>query len=587
MGEAGGIDLGAAVSVAVLRRGDELGPRVLAATSELAPTGDVGAALRNLATRVAGGPDDLPAVGVCLPAFDLDARNRVEAAARGVFGAPLLVLRPVAAAAGIRRAGGVRPVMQADGEVRGRPTGGMLRGRDPVRDAVDVVALALRSAWSTDGAVAVIGGAGWLAEVAEGITDLTGLPVVVPPDPSLAAAGGAALLAGEEGVDGAAAAGAGVAAGGALLGAAVPSASAPTVTEGAGVGMAIGGGGLAPAVSGEAAGGAVGHLAGSEVGPGEAVGGESGGGAVGGLKVGPSDSGGGAAGRMKVGPGDAGGAAGPGAKARPGVPGAESHDGGGGSSKAPWRRVVAQARKRALVVAPAVVVLVVVGGIGVRSCVVDPETEDVVAAGDQDGGVDADGDGDADGDSAGSRRGSGKDGISEETSTSLDTSTSAPGSTSTTVGRGATATVGAAPEAGGPGPGPGGGDTTTTAPEPEGDRTPPTISSLGGGGNISAPVPGLACRYPTTTSLAARVSDDSGVGSVVAYWSTTRHSGSVKLNPDGQGNHIGTLGPIEDQGPFPLPVAWYVEARDLAGNSARLDASGRSAVTLQACQPIG
>jgi hypothetical protein len=107
MGEAGGIDLGAAVSVAVLRRGDELGPRVLAATSELAPTGDVGAALRNLATRVAGGPDDLPAVGVCLPAFDLDARSRVEAAARGVFGAPLLVLRPVAAAAGIRRAGGV------------------------------------------------------------------------------------------------------------------------------------------------------------------------------------------------------------------------------------------------------------------------------------------------------------------------------------------------------------------------------------------------------------------------------------------------------------------------------------------------
>ena len=100
-------------------------------------------------------------------------------------------------------------------------------------------------------------------------------------------------------------------------------------------------------------------------------------------------------------------------------------------------------------------------------------------------------------------------------------------------------------------------------------------------------MPGLVCRYPTTTSLAATVSDDSGVGSVVAYWSTTHHSGSIKLNSDGQGNYIATLGPIQDQGPFPLPVAWYAEARDLAGNSARLDASGRSAVTLQACQPIG
>ena len=348
MGEAVGIDLGAAVSAAVRRRGDELGPRVLAATSELAPAGDVGAALQNLATQVAGGPDARPATGVCLPAFDLDARSRVEDAAWGVFGAPLFFLRPVAAAAGIRRAGGVRPdaalvvvevedaggasvvvtVVQPDGEVRGRPTGGWLGGRDPVRDAVDVVALALRSAWSTGVEVAVIGDAGWLAELTDGISDLTGLPAVVPPDPQLAAASGVALLAGEEGGGGAAVAGAGVPAGGALLGAAVLPASAPAAAEGAGVGMAVGGGGLAPAASGEAAGEAAGDLAGlagialaagsgaAPAGVGGAAGGAVGdlagalgggagdgvGTAVGGLKVGPGDAGGGAAGGLKVGP---------------------------------------------------------------------------------------------------------------------------------------------------------------------------------------------------------------------------------------------------------------------------------------------
>jgi hypothetical protein len=261
--------------------------------------------------------------------------------------------------------------------------------------------------------------------------------------------------------------------------------------------------------------------------------------------------------------------------------------GGGGGSKAPWRRVVDEARKRVLVVAPAVVVIVIVGGFGVRSCATDSETENVVAAGEHEPG--SDGDGDTDGAGNGGRRGSDKDGVSDPTSTSVDTSTA------TTAGRGVTTTLGTSPSPAAPpqpgrpaGPGPGGGETTTTAGEPAGDRTPPSISSLAGGGNIGAPVPGVACQYPTSTTLAARVSDDdSGVGSVVAYWSTSRHSGSIKLNPDGQGNFIGTLGPIQDQGPFPLPVAWYVEARDLAGNSARLDASDRAAVTLRECQPLG
>ena len=54
MGEAVGIDLGAAVSAVVRRRGDEAGPRVAVATSALAPVGEVEAALRNLATQVAG-----------------------------------------------------------------------------------------------------------------------------------------------------------------------------------------------------------------------------------------------------------------------------------------------------------------------------------------------------------------------------------------------------------------------------------------------------------------------------------------------------------------------------------------------------
>ncbi len=108
-------------------------------------------------------------------------------------------------------------------------------------------------------------------------------------------------------------------------------------------------------------------------------------------------------------------------------------------------------------------------------------------------------------------------------------------------------------------------------------------------GDISAQ-PGIRCPYPTTTTLRAAVSDDTGVGSVVVYWSTERHSGSIKLAADGQGGWAGALGPIFDQSmyfPTVLPVSWSVEATDLAGNRATATASGRGAVSVHACQGPG
>jgi hypothetical protein len=250
--------------------------------------------------------------------------------------------------------------------------------------------------------------------------------------------------------------------------------------------------------------------------------------------------------------------------------------------------LAAGAQKRALVLAPAVVVVVVLGGIGVRSCTDGPGGQSLVAAGSAgDGGGDTDDGGGDGGDSGGAGeagpRGSGKDGVAEQTTstTAAGSGTTVAGRTTTTAGRGGATTSG-------PGTGPGGsepGGTTTTG--PPADTTPPAITNLfRSDGQIA---PGNFARYcldPTTTSiLSATVTDDGGVGSVVAHWSTDRPSGSIPMEPDGQGNYAGTLGPVEDGGPFPLPVTWYVEATDLAGNRATVTAGGRGAVVID-CVPI-
>ncbi len=305
MGEAVGIDLGTAVSAAARRQGDDVEPRLLLPTADVAPPGDTRAALAALATRAGGGAEVPPSVGVAVPVHDPSAGAELEAAARDVFGDPLIVPRPVAVAAWFRHVQDVHPdglvvVVEADDDaagpaatvcivgsrpagavVVGRPAGGLLGTNDPVRDAVDMAALAIRSArvTPTDLDVAVVvGGAPWLDALAEGIEELADLAAVVDPDPQLAVACGAALLAGETGRGGG---GAAVALGSSLLGAAAlatPTAGAPV---GSGAGMAVG-----EAVSGvgTGAGGAAADLAGTkaapaggELGPGDAGGGLDGG----------------------------------------------------------------------------------------------------------------------------------------------------------------------------------------------------------------------------------------------------------------------------------------------------------------------
>ena len=260
MGEAVGIDLGTAVSAVARRRGDSIEPR-LVPTAELAGPGDTAGALAALAGAAGDQEGPAPVVAVVVPALDA-GRGEVEEAARAAFGAPVLTPRPVAAAAWFRYRYDVRPganvvVVEGDDGVEGPavvvtvvrdaaggpavegPAGGLIGPRDPARDAVEIVALALRSAalvpTATDVAV-VIGGAAWLDDVAGAIAEVTGLAAVVEPEPQSAAACGAALLAGGPGGPGAAAAGGTLALGGAA-------------------GALVGGAALGPAGTGIGAGG--------------------------------------------------------------------------------------------------------------------------------------------------------------------------------------------------------------------------------------------------------------------------------------------------------------------------------------------
>ena len=224
MGEAVGIDLGTAVSAAALRRGDDVEPRLLLPTADLAPPGDTRAALAALATRAGGGAEVPPSVGVAVPVHDPSAGAEVEAAARDFSttldraapggGGGVVPARPGGAPGRARRGGRGRRrrgPTGGDGEHRGaaRParwwSGGRpvaFSGRTTRSRAVDMAALAIRSArvTPTDLDVAVVvGGAAWLDALAEGIEELADLAAVVDPDPQLAVACGAALLAGETG----------------------------------------------------------------------------------------------------------------------------------------------------------------------------------------------------------------------------------------------------------------------------------------------------------------------------------------------------------------------------------------------------
>ena len=156
-----------------------------------------------------------------------------------------------------------------------------------------------------------------------------------------------------------------------------------------------------------------------------------------------------------------------------------------------------------------------------------PATATATAVGRDAGGGGGDGDGAGTGRAGGDKDGVAGSDTSDTTGTTSTTVGDGTQRTTTTLGRGSGGTVGT-----GPGPGE---TTTTTGTEPPGDRTPPVIGLLTrDDGDIDAQ-PGIRCPYPATTTLRAAVSDDTGVGSVVVYWSTERHSGSIKLAADGQG----------------------------------------------------
>src|SRR5215510_2464771 len=217
MGDAVGLDLGAATSSVARLRGGEIGAAVV-------PTADLSDGATTTRQRLeslaawAVGPDTLPAVGVAIPTLNPVDQDEVEAAASEAFAHPLLVLRPVAAAAWFRHTHEVDPdavllVVEADEtemavtmvhpgpripSIERHPVGWLLSSGTPADDAVDIVGATLNAAGlaPTDRDVAVIvGGATWLDGLAQGITAAMDLAAVVDPEPLAAVAYGAALLA--------------------------------------------------------------------------------------------------------------------------------------------------------------------------------------------------------------------------------------------------------------------------------------------------------------------------------------------------------------------------------------------------------
>jgi hypothetical protein len=569
MGEAVGLDLGAATSVAARLRGAEVEPVVLV------PTADLGATsarhhLESLAARAVGA-GTLPAVGVAIPTLDPESQAEVEAAAREAFADPLLVLRPAAAAAWFRHTDEVHPdallvVVEAEETlvavtiVRPRagiptlerpPVGESLSSGAPVLDAIDTVAATMNVAGlvPTDLDVAVIvGGAKWLAELAEGITAATDLAAVVDPEPRAAVAYGAALLAAQ--------------------------------SDGFGVGTALALG--TPAVgAGLAA--AAGPTAGPPLGSalGEAAGATSGAGA--GLGAAMRNMGQGKDAPTDPLGADVGEAAG-GYKEPPSAPGGEGGDGGegGGSPKRPPSRLPAGGLKRGLVLAaPAVVAVLAVGGLTVRSCTQDPDSVTLATSSEP-----AEPDDPSTTATTGSVTDSASPGGSDKPDplapTSSETTTS--GSTSTT--RPTTTTRRTVPTTPGTPP-PSDPVVPPSDPPPPGDTTPPSVTNLFRSvGDIYAN--NGQCQLPMTTVLSATITDDVGVAAATINWSAGAGFGGQLTMARAQGDTwSATLGPIPNDTlttDDTLPVTWSVVAVDAAGNKADSGpAGGRGAVNFHGC----
>lgn len=587
MGEALGIDLRVAVCAAARRRGDDVTPCQLgdgtatAAAVDLMPVGAgavadaagaTGAMLSSVASRALS---DEPVETVAL-AFavtpDDGPRLLAHQAAAAAFATPVLVPRPVAIAAWFlhhapRPGGSLLAVLDVDaGSVSVALVGGGRHGLElvgqagalpPAGDDVDLAA-------HLDGAVglllSIVAEAGlapvdldsvvlageppWLDQLAVQVGVATGAATAVDPQPELAAALGAALLAGgpeRRWFD---------ATGLAVLGPGLVSHTAPTAP----------GGGLGDA-AGDALAGASGD-AGARVGallrgPG------ADGGAGGALGDATGDALGGPDDQALAGPKDApgqgmGSLAGPsgGAVAGGGLGGLVGGLAGGRGRLA--------AGALAAVVAVIVVGAAVAGSLGGGDDEAAVETDDV-------GATEPDDDPTTDDDD-------------DSSSTTAATSTSLPGTTTTLVdedGDPSTPPVPADPATGdpvAPTPDPGAPPSTpgttaapgttapTTAPR---DTTPPTIDRLGRSPlQLTVDNGSEFCEFPKTAQGIAAVSDASGIKSVTLSFSGNGHSGGGSMSLSG-GSWTGTIGPFPQNQlgvGAATTITWSVTAVDNAGN---------------------
>lgn len=137
--------------------------------------------------------------------------------------------------------------------------------------------------------------------------------------------------------------------------------------------------------------------------------------------------------------------------------------------------------------------------------------------------------------------------------------------------------------------------TTTTAPTGGGETDPPDISGLRAGDElVDGPdqiFDGDACG-PTAIAVEALAVDSSGIRSVTVYWSYSGVKGAVTGSTAMQATavkHRAILGPFPAgsvPGGASVPLTWWVEATDNAGNTARADAPTSPSderITLSSC----
>lgn len=553
MGETVGIDLRAATcAVARLRDGT---PEVVdlgrgggaVARSALVPAGGGAggpevdrAVLAAVAARVGGGGDDTVVVAVPPGPGAVAERSAVEQAAVAVFPAPLVVPRPVAAAAWLlHRYEHARDVVVAvlDVDARGvevalvrRSAGGIEVAGAPARlgppaadvdlaahldravDLLDEVTAGARLATRDLVAITVVGASDWLEQLALQATLATGVTAEVDPEAEEAVALGAALLAapGPRGP-------AGVVAAALAAPAVAPHGAGDPGSAAGGMGATVGG-----------------RLAGSGTGSGGV------GATVGARLAGDGDG--------EVDPGATVGAA----------------IGGAGTGRVAHKRVLAMA---AAVLAG--LALLVIGG---GALLAGDESGAGVETAGADGTVDSDSDSDSDGDRGGD--GEAEDAAPTTTTTTLpaDLATTAPAPG--TPGDPATGPVPGAPAPAVPPP-PG-----APAAPPPADTTPPSVSEVSAGvAEIDESCPAFYTR-PQTVAVSARVTDPSGLQSVTVTWSG-HGEGALPMTPAGDVWQA-TIGPLPDllDHPAVSTLSWAVTAVDGAGNQT---AVAGPAITVHGC----